>query len=130
MKTDPNARYAKSHEWVRLDAAHDEAVVGISDHAQSQLSDLVYVELPSVGKTFKQGETFGVVESVKAASDVYMPMAGTITAINEALQDEPGLINQDAFAAWLIKFKPSNPAQFESLMDMAAYATFVASEAH
>jgi len=130
MKTDPNARYAKSHEWVRLDAAHDEAVAGISDHAQSQLSDLVYVELPSVGKTFKQGETFGVVESVKAASDVYMPMDGTITAVNEALPDEPGLINQDAFAAWLIKFKPSDPAQFESLMDMAAYDTFVASEAH
>jgi len=128
MKTDPNARYAKSHEWVRMEG--DEAVVGISDHAQSQLSDLVYVELPSVGKTFKQGETFGVVESVKAASDVYMPMGGTITAVNEALQDEPGLINQDAFAAWLIKFKPSDPAQFELLMDMAAYDTFVASEAH
>ena len=128
MKTDPNARYAKSHEWVRMEG--DEAVAGISDHAQSQLSDLVYVELPSVGKTFKQGESFGVVESVKAASDVYMPMGGTITAVNEALQDEPGLINQDAFAAWLIKFKPSNSAQFESLMDMAAYDTFVASEAH
>ena len=130
MKTDLNARYAKSHEWVRLDAAHDEAVTGISDHAQSQLSDLVYVELPSVGKIFKQGETFGVVESVKAASDLYMPMDGTITAINEALQDEPGLINQDAFAAWLIKFKPSAPAQFESLMDVAAYEAFVASEEH
>jgi len=88
------------------------------------------VELPSVGKTFKQGETFGVVESVKAASDVYMPMDGTITAVNEALQDEPGLINQDAFAAWLIKFKPSNPAQFEGLMDVAAYEAFVASEEH
>ena len=128
MKTDPNARYAKSHEWVKLEGG--EAVAGISDHAQNQLSDLVYVELPSVGKTFKQGETFGVVESVKAASDVYMPMDGTITAVNEALQDEPGLINQDAFAAWLIKFKPSNPAQFESLMDVAAYEAFVASEEH
>jgi glycine cleavage system H protein len=71
-----------------------------------------------------------VVESVKAASDVYMPMDGTITAINEALQDEPGLINQDAFAAWLIKFKPSDLAQFESLMDVAAYEAFVASEEH
>ena len=128
MKTDPNVRYAKTHEWVRMEG--DEAVLGISDYAQSQLSDLVYVELPAVGKSFKQGQTFGVVESVKAASDVYMPMDGTITAVNEALQDEPGLINQDAFAAWLIKFKPSDPAQFESLMDMAAYDTFVASEAH
>jgi glycine cleavage system H protein len=107
-----------------------EAVVGISDHAQSQLSDLVYVELPAVGKTFKQGQSFGVVESVKAASDLYMPMDGTLTAVNEALPDEPGLINQDAFAAWLIKFKPSNPAQFDALMDAKAYEEFVASEAH
>ena len=128
MKTDPNARYAKSHEWVRMEG--DVAVAGISDHAQSQLSDLVYVELPAVGKSFKQGESFGVVESVKAASDLYMPMDGTITAANEALPDEPGQINQDAFAAWLIKFKPSNPAQFEALMDAAAYEAFCASEAH
>lgn len=128
MKTDPNARYARSHEWVRMEGG--EAVVGISDHAQSQLSDLVYVELPAVGKTFKQGQSFGVVESVKAASDLYMPMDGTLTAVNEALPDEPGLINQDAFAAWLIKFKPSNPAQFDALMDAKAYEEFVASEAH
>jgi glycine cleavage system H protein len=128
MKTDPKARYMKSHEWVRLEGG--EAVAGISDHAQSQLSDLVYVELPAVGKTFKQGQSFGVVESVKAASDLYMPMDGVITAVNEALPDEPGQINTDAFAAWLIKFKPSNPAQFEALMDAAAYEAFVASEAH
>src|SRR5512136_352442 len=128
MKTDPNARYAKSHEWVRMEG--DVAVCGISDHAQSQLSDLVYIELPAAGKSFKQGQSFGVVESVKAASDLYMPMDGTITAVNEALPDEPGQINTDAFAAWLIKFKPSNPVQFEALMDVAAYEAFVASEAH
>jgi len=128
MKTDPNARYAKSHEWVRIES--DMAVVGISDYAQSQLSDLVYVELPAVGKSFKQGESFGVIESVKAASDLYMPMDGTITAVNEALPDDPGQINQDAFAAWLIKFKPSNPSQFDAMMDAAAYEAFVASEAH
>ncbi len=128
MKTDSNARYAKTHEWVRMEG--DVAVVGISDHAQSQLSDLVYVELPATGKSFKQGESFGVVESVKAASDLYMPMDGTITAVNETLPDEPGQINQDAFAAWMIKFKPSNPVQFEALMDVAAYETFCASEAH
>jgi glycine cleavage system H protein len=128
VKTDPNAHYAQSHEWVRMEDG--EAVAGITDHAQSQLSDLVYVELPATGKTFKQGETFGVVESVKAASDLYMPMDGTITAVNEALPDEPGLINQDAFAAWLIKFKPSSPAQFDALMDAAAYEAFVASEQH
>lgn len=128
MKTDPNARYTKTHEWVRVEG--DEAVVGLSDHAQNQLSDLVYVELPAVGKTFKQGQSFGVVESVKAASDVYMPMDGVITAVNEALPDDPGQINKDAFAAWLVKFKPSNSAQFEALMDVAAYEAFVAAEAH
>ena len=131
MKTDPKARYTKSHEWVRLDASRDEAVAGITDHAQSQLSDLVYVELPSVGKTFKQGQSFGVVESVKAASDLYMPMGGEIAAINEALADSPELVNDDAYGeGWLIKFKPDKPAQFEALMDVAAYEAFVASEAH
>ncbi len=128
MKTDPKARYTKTHEWVRMEG--DQAVAGISDHAQSLLSDLVYVELPAVGKTFQRGQSFGVVESVKAASDVYMPMDGTITATNEALPDEPGQINTDAFAAWLVKFKPANPGQFEELMDAAAYEAFVASEAH
>ncbi len=128
MKTDPNARYTKSHEWVRMEG--DEAVAGITDHAQSQLSDLVYVELPAVGKTIKQGEPFGVVESVKAASDVYMPMDGTISATNDALPDDPGQINQDAFASWLIKFRPSNPAQFDALMDAKAYEAFAASETH
>jgi glycine cleavage system H protein len=130
MKTDPNARYAKSHEWVRMDASRDVAVCGISDHAQSQLSDLVYVELPAVGKSFSQGQSFGVIESVKAASDLYMPMDGTIIAANEALPDEPGQINADAFAAWFIKFKPANPAQFDALMDAAAYEAFCAAEAH
>lgn len=128
MKTDPKARYTKSHEWVRMEGG--EAVAGITDHAQSQLSDLVYVELPGVGKSYKQGETFGVIESVKAASDTYMPMDGTITAVNDAVPDEPGLVNKDAYAAWLIKFKPSNPAQFNALMDAAAYEAFAASEAH
>ena len=128
MKTDPNARYAESHEWVRMEGG--QVVAGITDHAQSQLSDLVYVELPPVGKSLKKGETFGVVESVKAASDLYMPMDGTITAVNNALPDDPGLINQDAFAAWMIKFEPADPAQLDALMDAAAYEAFVASEAH
>ena len=128
MKTDPNARYAESHEWVRMEDG--QAVAGITDHAQSQLSDLVYVELPPVGKSLKKGETFGVVESVKAASDLYMPMDGTITAVNEALPDDPGLVNQDAFAAWIIKFTPAEPAQFDALLDAAGYEAFVASEEH
>jgi glycine cleavage system H protein len=108
----------------------DVAVVGISDHAQSQLSDLVYVELPAVGKTFKQGQSFGVVESVKAASDVYMPMDGTITAANEALPDE----RPDQHGRFCSPAGSSSsltkPAQFEALMDAAAYEAFVASEAH
>ncbi len=128
MKIDPNARYTESHEWVRMEG--DEAIAGITDHAQSQLSDLVYVELPAVGKSFKQKESFGVIESVKAASDLYMPLDGTITAVNEALPDNPGQINEDAFAAWLIKFKPANPAQLNQLMDAKAYEAFVASETH
>jgi len=128
MKTDPNARYAESHEWVRMEGG--EAVVGITDHAQSQLSDLVYVELPPVGKSLKKGETFGVVESVKAASDLYMPMDGTVTAVNDALPDDPALINQDAFAAWMMKFTPADPSQLDALMDAAAYEAFVASEEH
>lgn len=128
MITDPNARYAESHEWVRMEDG--QAVVGITDHAQGQLSDLVYVELPPVGKSLKKGETFGVVESVKAASDLYMLMDGTITAVNDALSDDPALINQDAFAAWMMKFAPADPSQFDALMDAAAYEAFVALEAH
>jgi len=128
MKTDPNARYAESHEWVRMEDG--QAVAGITDHAQSQLSDLVYVELPPVGKSLKKGETFGVVESVKAASDLYMPMDGTITAVNGALPDDPGLINRDAFAAWMIKFEPADSSQLDALMDAAAYEAFAASEEH
>ncbi len=128
MKTDPNARYTKTHEWCRKE--EDVFVAGISDHAQAQLSDLVYVELPAVGKQFKQGESFGVLESVKAASDLYLPMEGEIVAVNEELTDEPGKINEDAFAAWLVKFKAADPAQFDALMDVAAYEAFVASEEH
>ena len=116
------------YEWMRIEG--DEATIGLTVYGQEQLGEIVHVELPEVGTQFKQGDVAGVVESVKAASDLYMPMDGTITAVNEPLPDEPGQINTDAFAAWLIKFKPSNPAQFEALMDVAAYEAFVASEAH
>ena len=127
MKLDTNARYAESHEWVRQDEG--EIVCGISDHAQDSLSDVVYVELPDVGDTFEKGEAFGVVESVKAASDLYMPMGGEITAINEELEDTPETINQDPYGdGWLIRFSPSNPAEFDDLMDGDAYEAFVAEE--
>lgn len=127
MKLDPEARYARTHEWARWDG--DEIVCGISDHAQESLSDIVYVELPEVGDTLEKGDVFGVVESVKAASDLYMPMGGEITAINEALEDAPELINQDPYGeGWMIRFKPSDPAEFDALMDPAEYEAFVAEE--
>jgi glycine cleavage system H protein len=127
MKLDPEARYAKTHELARWDG--DEIICGISDHAQGALSDIVYVELPDVGDAFDKGDAFGVVESVKAASDVYMPMGGEITAVNEDLEDMPELVNKDPYGqGWLIRFKPSDPAEFDDLMDGAAYEAMVAAE--
>jgi len=127
MKLDPKARYAESHEWARKEG--DEFVCGITDHAQESLSDVVYVELPEVGDTFAKGDTFGVVESVKAASDVYLPLGGEITAVNETLEDTPELVNQDPYGAgWMIRFRPSDPDEFDGLMDGSAYEAFVAEE--
>jgi len=127
MKLDQNARYADSHEWARRDG--DEIVVGISDYAQESLSDIVYVELPEVGDTFERAESFGVVESVKAASDVYTPLGGEVVAVNEKLEDAPELVNQDPYGAgWLIRLAPSDPSELDDLMDAATYAAFVAEE--
>jgi glycine cleavage system H protein len=127
MKLDPKARYAASHEWARKEG--DEFVCGITDHAQESLSDVVYVELPEIGDSFAKGDTFGVVESVKAASDVYLPLGGEITAVNETLEDTPELVNQDPYGAgWMIRFRPSDPDEFDGLMDGSAYEAFVAEE--
>ena len=127
MKLDPKARYAESHEWARLDG--DEVVLGISDYAQESLSDVVYVELPDVGDAFEQGDTFGVVESVKAASDLYMPMGGEITAINEALDDTPELVNQDPYGdGWMIRFAPAVPPEFDGMLTPEAYQELVDEE--
>ena len=127
MKLDPDARYAASHEWTRKDG--DEFVVGITDYAQESLSDVVYVELPEVGDVLERQESFGVVESVKAASDVYMPVGGEIVAANTELEDTPELINDDPYGAgWMIRIKPSNPAEFDDLLDGAGYAAAVAEE--
>jgi glycine cleavage system H protein len=127
MKLDPEARYAQSHEWARWDG--DQVVCGITDHAQESLSDVVYVELPEEGDVLERGESFGVVESVKAASDVYMPMGGEITVINEDLEDTPELVNQDPYGGgWMIRFAPSDPDDFDALMDAGAYEAFVAEE--
>jgi glycine cleavage system H protein len=121
-------RYLATHEWVKLEG--DEAVAGISDYAQHELSDVVYVELPEVGDTFAQGETFAVVESVKAASDVYMPMSGEILAVNEELEDSPQLVNEGPFGAgWFVRFRPSKPEQYEALMDAEAYEKHCQEEA-
>ncbi|MDX9897882.1 MAG: glycine cleavage system protein GcvH [Spirochaetia bacterium] len=120
MNIDKNARYRTSHEWARKDGTR--FVTGISDHAQNALGDIVFVELPPVGKVLKQGEAFGVVESVKAASDVYMPMSGKILAVNEALSGDPALVNKEPYAGgWFIAFEASNPAEWDGLLDAAAY---------
>jgi glycine cleavage system H protein len=127
MKLDSNARYNKSHEWARKQ--DDIFVIGISDYAQSSLSDVVYVELPEVGDEVTQGEAFGVIESVKAAADVYAPLSGEVVAINEALEDEPERVNEDAFGSgWLMKVKATNPESWSELLDAAGYEKAVAAE--
>ena len=128
MKLDENAKYQDSHEWVRQEG--ELMVCGISDHAQESLSDVVYVELPEIGDSFSQGDTFGVVESVKAASDLYLPMGGEIVAVNEALEDEPELVNSDPYGAgWMIKFKPSDPGEWDSLLSPEDYQKIAEAEA-
>ena len=118
-------RYSKDHEWVRVDG--DVATVGISDYAQEQLGDVVYVELPEVGRTVAQAEEAAVVESVKAASEVYAPVSGEVVEVNQALEDDPALVNGDATGAgWFLKLRLSAPDELDGLMDEAAYADFVA----
>jgi len=117
-------RYSKDHEWVRRDG--DTVIIGITDYAQNQLGDVVYVELPTIGRTVEQGGDAAVVESVKAASEVYAPVAGEVVAINELLSGEPGRVNADAMGeGWFFKLKLSDPAQFAALMDEAAYRKFI-----
>ncbi len=113
-------RYAESHEWVKVDG--DIATVGISDYAQHALGNIVYVDMPEVGDEVSQGEDFGAVESVKAASDLLSPVSGEVVEINEALEDEPELLNQDAYANWIMKVKMSDPSEIDNLLDGAAYA--------
>jgi glycine cleavage system H protein len=114
-------RYAKSHEWVRV--AGDVATVGITDHAQHELTDIVFCEVPAVGKTLKAGEAAAVVESVKTASDIYAPVSGTVIEANKALGDNPALVNQDAFGqGWFFKVKLSAPAEVNALLTPEQYA--------
>ncbi|GAB4512768.1 MAG: glycine cleavage system protein GcvH [Anaerolineae bacterium] len=127
-KFDPTLRYAESHEWVRVEG--DEAVVGISDYAQDALSDVVFVELPEVGRQLKRGEACAVVESVKAAEDVYAPVSGEVIAVNELLADQPELVNEDPYGkAWFFRVKLSDPSEVEQLMDAEAYKAHVEAQA-
>lgn len=117
-------KYSEDDEWVRVDG--DVATIGITDHAQDALSDIVYLELPAEGDFFGVGETFGVVESVKAAADLLMAVSGDVTEVNEDLIDTPELINSDPYGeAWMIKVKLSHPADLDNLMDAAAYKKFL-----
>ena len=120
-------KYTKDHEWVRADG--DAYVIGISAHAAEQLCDVVFVELPEAGKSFNKGDDMAVVESVKAASDVYAPISGEVIEANAVIVDEPAKVNEDAMgAAWFVKIKASNPAELDDLMDEAAYKEFAESD--
>jgi glycine cleavage system H protein len=128
MSTPANLKYTKSHEWVRLEA-DGTATVGITHHAQEMLGDLVFVEPPAVGRKLGRGEECAVVESVKAAADIYAPLAGVVIATNAELADAPEKINADAYAAWLFKLKPDAPADLTELLDAAAYQTLADADA-
>lgn len=118
-------RYSQEHEWVSVNG--DIATIGITDYAQEQLGDVVYVELPEIGKVLNKDETFGVVESVKAVSDIYAPVSGTVTERNTDLPNSPELVNADPYGkAWMIRVQLSNPQEVNELMDAAAYEKFVA----
>jgi len=120
MNVAQDRRYAATHEWARLEDDGSVAV-GVTDHAQELLGDLVFVELPEVGKSYAKGQACGVVESVKAASDIYAPVSGEVTAVNSELSGSPERINEDAHATWIFKLRPSDLGELATLMDAAAY---------
>lgn len=128
MSYPANYRYTKEHEWI--DANGNEATVGITDHAQSLLGDIVFVDLPKTGTELSQKASFGSVESVKAVSDVYAPVSGTVTAVNEELANAPETINEDANNTWLIKLTLKDASELDGLLDATAYEAFVAEETH
>jgi glycine cleavage system H protein len=121
-----NYRYTREHEWIELDGAI--GTVGITDYAQSSLGDIVYVDVPKVGDAVTANATFGSVESVKAVSDLYSPVTGTVTAINEELKTAPDKINENPHGTWIIKVKLSNPAELNTLLDASAYEAFISEE--
>lgn len=122
-KTPDDLKYTNSDEWIRLEG--DVATIGITDYAQDQLNDIVYVEYPDVGDSFDKNDVFGTIESVKAAADLHIPVGGEVTAVNDGLEDEPELVNSDPYGkGWLVKIKVSDASELESLMDSGAYASF------
>jgi glycine cleavage system H protein len=127
MNVPATLKYAKSHEWARLDA-DGLVTVGITDHAQEALGDIVFLELPDIGRALSAGEECAVVESVKAASDIYAPIGGEVVAINDEAVDAPEQVNSDAYAAWLFKLKPAKVAELDNLLDAAAYAKIAAED--
>ena len=125
MSVPPELRYTKEHEWLRLNG--DEATIGITAYAAEQLGDVVFVELPEVGRSLEQFATFGVVESVKAVSDLYAPISGEVVAVNAALLEHPELVNDDPYGkGWLIRVRPRNAAEADGLLDAAAYEQLIA----
>lgn len=129
MDIPTHLKYTKSHEWVRLED-DGTATIGITRHAQELLGDMVFVEIPQVGRKLKQREECAVVESVKAAADVYAPISGEVIAINPELESAPEKVNEDAYSAWLFKLKPTNAADLDGLLDAAGYQKVLESEAH
>ena len=129
MSIPANLKYTDSHEWARPET-DGTVTVGITHHAQDLLGDLVFVENPAVGRKLKKGEECGVVESVKAASDIYAPISGEVVAVNGDLETAPEKINASAYDAWMFRVKPSNPAELEALLDAAGYQKLVEAEAH
>jgi len=127
MTLPANLRYTDSHEWVRTEA-DGSVFVGITDFAQEALGDLVYIDLPAIDKSFAAGQVIAVVESVKAASDIYAPVAGSVMEVNTALKDAPENLNRDAFGAWLFRLQPQNPGDEKQLLDAAAYQARIESE--
>ena len=120
-------RYTKEHEWIRTEGA--EAVIGITDYAQNQLGDVVFVELPAVGRKLAHGEAFGVVESVKSVADLYAPVAGTVVGVNDTLAAAPEEVNHSPYdEGWMVRIRPDDPAQVDALMDSDAYGRHVAAE--
>jgi glycine cleavage system H protein len=120
-----NIRYTEDHEWVRLES-DGSATIGITDHAQDALGDIVFIELPAISKTFAAGDTVCVVESVKAAADVKMPVAGTVVAVNDALPNDPAVVNSDPMAAgWFVRITPADAKAIDALMDEAAYQALI-----